>query len=231
MATTAQVLFEAGYARATGNDPGKMAVDGELLNRLNRVFQSIYALAARQRPDEFTASALMTLAGTPATATLASCTPALVDVIDIPRIMGSTGTVAAGGKIHLVPEAQVYRTWQIPPTMFRRGLSLISRGQTGDPVATDVIQLIVLDSPATLSAPATTVDGRFPVRHHEILVNDIALYLNAKDEGRDPAQFAQLQADQRSKMFAFAADYNIAASALEAVLMDRVPVSPGPSAG
>lgn len=226
MPTTAQVIVEAGFARATGNDPGKLASDGELLNRLNRVFMSLYALAARQRPEEFAATAQMTLAGSPATLAFSAASPALTDVIEIRRLYGVSGTVAAGTKIHLVPEVEAFKTWQIAPVMFRRGLSLVSRGQTGDPVAADVIGLTVLDSPTALTALATNIDSRFPVRHHEILVNDIGLYLDGKDEGRDQGQFNRLMSDQKTRMMAFASEYNLSASAVEQILNDRVPAIP-----
>lgn len=219
---TAQTIIEAGAARATSNDLGKINSDGELLGRVGRFFPSLFALAARQRPGDFASTATLTLAGTPATLALTGATPALTDVIDISRVYGVSGTVAAGTKIHLVPEMEVYRTYQIAPTVFRRGLSIVSRGQAGDPVATDVIGITVLDSPAPLVALTTTIDTRFPVRHHEILVNDIAIYLETKDGG---PRIQSLMADQRTKMMAFASEYNLSASAIEAVFTERVPAA------
>lgn len=224
MATTAQVIVEGGYAKSSNSDPGKMASDGELLNRLNRFFQTIYPLAARKRPDEYASTATITFAGNPGASTLAAATPTQVDVLEIIGAYGVSGTVAAGAKIHLVAGIERVRTFQIAPVIFRRGLSIISRAQAGDPVATDVISLELLDSPAILSTLAINIDSRFPVRYHEILVNSVALYLMAKDGG-DANRFNQVSADQRGLMEAFAQDFGIQASAIEAVFSQRLPVS------
>lgn len=206
MATNAQVIFEAGMARATSNDPGKLVVDGEVLGRLNRVFQGLYALAARQRPMAFGSNVALALAGSPPSAALPT------DVIDIQYLRNATG-----GKVHLIPQAEVSRTWHIPPSVYQLGLNLVSRALTGDPVAGETLTATVLDAPAALTTLTTNLDARFPVRHHEILVNDIALYCDAKDEGRNAAAFAKLQADQRLKLAEFAAEYSLASSVLEFV--------------
>ncbi len=194
-----------------------------MLNRISRVYLFIYTLMARQRPEEFASTATLTLAGTPATLAFSSASPALTDVIDIRRIYGVSGTVAAGVKIHLVPETEVYRTWQISPTVFRRGLSIVSRGASGDPANTDVIGVTVLDTPPALTTLATNIDARYPQRHYEILVNLGALYLETKDNG---PRIGALQADLKMSMMALASEYNLDASTVEAALTDRVPAIP-----
>lgn len=206
MATSAQVIVEAALARSTSNDPGKLAGDGELLGRLARVYQTLYALAARQRPNAFQSSVALVLAGAPPTVALPT------DCIDVTYLENS-----GGSKVHLIPSAERARTWHIAPSVYQLGTSLISRGKAGDPIAGDTLTAIVLDAPTALTALATNLDARFPVRHHEILVNDLALYLDAKDDGRDTASFARLQADQKEKVAAFATEYALAASALEFV--------------
>lgn len=228
MPTSAQVIVEAGMAKATGNDPGKLSSDGEVLNRLNRVYLALYALAARQRPEEFTATSDLTMSGSPAQCDItAAASPVLTDVIEFRRVYGKTGTVAAGVKIHFVPETEAFKTYQISPVVFRRGSKIVSRGQTGDPVAADVLTATVLDNPTPLTTLAINIDTRFPQRHHEILVNDVALYLDAKDEGRDQGAFSKLLADQKRAMMAFANEYSLGASALEQILNDRVPAVAG----
>lgn len=228
MPTSAQLIVESGAARATSNDLGKVNSDGELLGRVNRFFLSLYALAARQRPNWFTSTATLALTGAPATLAFASATPALTDVIDITRVYGVSGTVPAGVKIHLVDESEVYRSFQIAPCVFQRGLSLVSRGQAGDPVNTDVIGITVLDSPTPLTTLATNLDARFPARFHEILINDVALYLETKDDG---PRVQSLMADQKAKMMAFANEYSLTASAIEAVFSERVAALQQQSAG
>lgn len=228
MATSAQVIVEAGFAKATGNAPGKLSNDGELLNRLNRVYLAYYALAARQRPDSFSSTSDLTFSGSPAQCILASAaSPALTDTVEIRYIKGKTGGVAAGAKVHLVTETEAQKTYQIAPCVFQRGLAIVSRAAAGDPVAADVLTATVLDNPTPLTTLATNIDARFPQRHHEILVNDVALYLDAKDEGRDAGAFQKLQADQRRAIAAFANEYSLAASAVEQVLNDRVPAVAG----
>lgn len=218
MTTTAQALIEAAYSRSTANDAGKLASDAELLGRLNRVFQGLYALAARQRPDEFLAALVLTIGGSPAFAILPS------DQIEIRRIQN-----ASGAKVHLIPTREVDRSWHIAPSVYRVGLALTSRGRVGDPIPGDVLTLWVLDAPATLVTLATLIDLRFPTRHHEILANDLALYLATKDEGRDPAHYTQVANDQRQKLVAFATEYDLDASALEFVHgpATRVPSASG----
>lgn len=206
MSTSAQVIIEAGYARSTTNDPGKLAVDGELLGRLNRMYQSLWALAARQRPESFTSTTSLVLGGAPPSATLPT------DIVELQYIRN-----ALSAKVHLIPVRELDRTWHITPSVYQQGLSLISRGQVGDPVAGDVLSVWLIAAATTLAALATNLDALFPVRHHEILVNDIALYLDAKDEGRDANAFARLVNDQKMKLAAFAAEYNLNVSALEFV--------------
>lgn len=201
--TTASDLIQAGYARSTANDPGKLATDLELLGRLNRSYQGLYALAARQRPDSFTTVALVTL---DALASFVLPT----DYIDVLPI-----TNAAGKRVHLIPARETMRLYHVAPCLYQKGNTIVSRGNAGDPVTGDVLTVPQLASAAPLVALSTAVDAKFPTRHHECLVNDLALYLDAKDEDRDPDQFKKLAADQGAKMAAFAAEYDLDASALE----------------
>ncbi len=225
MASAATIL-EGGLAKATSTDSGKVTSDGELLSRLSRVYLMIYTAAARQRPDEFSSTATLPIvAGPPIGGAFSTATPVLTDVIEVLGAFGVSGTVSAGAKIHIVPEMEKYRSWQLTPTMSRRGLSLFSRFPVvvGDPTTGDVIQLIVLDTPAALTTLATSIDPRFPQRHYEILVNLVALYIETKDHG---PRIEALQADLKMSMMAFVEEYNISASAIEAVFFGRVPAVP-----
>lgn len=217
MATTVQQVLEAGYSRSTANDPGKLATDAELMGRLNRIYQGLYALAARQRPDEFATKQEITLIGGDAHYVL----PA--DLIEVRRLQN-----AGGAQVHLIPAAEIKRLWHVPPCVYRTGGTLYSRGQASDPVPADVLTAWFLLSGTALVALGTVIDAAFPTRHIEILVNDIALYLDAKDEDRDPAQFQKLVRDQATRLAAFALEYDLSASALEFVHapVERVP-APG----
>lgn len=181
MSTTVQTIVEAGYAKSTSSDPGKLAGDLELVNELNRTFQLRYALwstavggAASGVP------LLLTFSGTPATATLPT------DIIDIDRLE------LAGTKVRMLPVEEKDRAWHLPPAVYRQGLSLVSRGLTGDPVVGNVLTAWIDDAPATLANLSDVIDARFPVRFHKLLILDLALYLDTKDEGRDPAQHQKL---------------------------------------
>ncbi len=217
--TTAQAIIEAAYSRSTANDPGKLSTDQELLGRLNRSYQGLFALAARQRPDEFATRQTITLTGAPAQVALPT------DLIEIrPHLYNALGNV-----VHLIPSSELTRLWHIPPCVYRTGGLLYSRGFAGDPVALDVLTAWLLLSGTTLSALSTALDATFPTRHVEILRNDLALYLDLKDEGREPIQFQKLAADQAMKLAAFAQEFNLDASALEFVHAPstRVPAASG----
>lgn len=215
--TTAQQILEAAYARSTANDPGKLAIDAELLGRLNRSYQGLYALAARQRPDDFAVQTPAQLLGALAQYTL----PA--DLIEIRRIE-TTALV----KVHLIPMTEKDRGWHIAPSMYRAGNILYSRLLTGDPAAGTLVYLWLVTAGTPLVALGSVVDVAYPTRHIDILVNDLALYLDAKDEDRDPAQYQKLVADQAMKLAAFAQDFNLDASALEFVHSPAVRVPAGP---
>lgn len=217
--TTAQVLIEAAYARSTANDPGKLATDAELLGRLNRTYQMVYGLAAKQRPDEFATLTTLTL-GVPPQVALP------VDLIEVRRLLNALGAV-----VHLIPAAELTRLWNIPPCVYRLGSTLYSRGQAGDPITGDVLTAQLLLSGTTLSALSTSLDATYPTRHVELLSNDLALYLDLKDEGRDPSQFQKLAADQAVKLAAFAQDFDLDASVLEFAHspVSRVPAASGSS--
>src|SRR6185295_10391559 len=165
---------------------------------LDRVYQGLYAPAARQRPDEFASAALLTLNGTGASVVLAA------DLIEIRRLQ-----TALGAKVHLIPGTEIDRTWHIAPSVYRTGNTLQSRGRAGDPVLNDVLTAWLLASGTPMSSLGATIDSVFPTRHHEILVNDLALYMDAKDEDRDPAQYQKLVRDQAMKLAQFAQEFDL----------------------
>ena len=207
MSTTVQVLLEAAYSRSTANDPGKLATDAELIGRLNRIYQDLFGLAARQRPDEFIETRSWTVQnGAPPFVTIG---PGIVDIRSIRS--------ATGAKVHLIPETETERTWHVAPSVYRVGLTLYSRNQGGDPTTADVLTARVIGAPAVLTALGDALDTRFPDRHVEVFIGDLALYLDAKDDGRDAVQFSKLASDQAKRLASFAAEYDLDASALEYV--------------
>jgi hypothetical protein len=176
-----QDFIEAAYASSTANDPGKLSVDLELINHINRTFQLRYALWSKAVGDTASDTPLvLTFSGTPPTVSLPT------DLIGIDRFE------IAGTKGYLIPIAEKERGWHLAPSIYRQGLSLVSRGQTGDPVNGTVMTLWIDDTPATLSSLSSVIDIRFPVRFHNLLILDLALYLDSKDEGRDPAEHQKL---------------------------------------
>jgi hypothetical protein len=193
-----QDLVEAAYASSTANDPGKLALDNELYNHLNRTFQLRYALWSKAVGDTASdAPLVLTFSGTPPTV------PLPTDIIDIDRFE------IAGTKGYLIPIAEKERTWHLAPSIYRQGLSLVSRGQTGDPIIGTVMTLWIDDAPATLSSLSSTIDIRFPVRFHKLLILDLALYLDTKDEGRDPAQHQKLVDELQNEEQMFSAVLSI----------------------
>lgn len=202
--TTAQTFLEAAYNRSASNDPGKLALDAELVAHLDRVFQRFYALFAKARPDEAWSETTLTLIGNPAFASLAARPIAIVSVHD-----------ADGAKVHLVPASESERLWHMPPTMLMVGSTLRTRAKGGDPLAGDVLTVLQLDTPATLAALTTVVDARFPVRHHQLCIDALALYLDAKDDGRSTESHAKLVAEYQAALSTFASEYNLPPDALE----------------
>lgn len=216
MSATAQTWIEAAYLRSAANDAGKLAQDQELLNHLNRVYQRFYALFAKARPDEAAGTATPVLVGNPATTTIADDTIALVSIKN-----------ATGADIHLIPEKERARLWHIAPSMYRRGYSLFSRALGGDPVAGDVLTIVILDSPTPLTALISAVDARFPTRHHQLCIDSLALYLDTKDDGRSAEEHAKIVAEYQTALSTFANEYNLPPDAIEwaHASADRTPVT------
>lgn len=182
MTTTAQQIIEAAYARSTDNDPGKLAVDAELISHLNRDYQARYALWSLKAGDAAVASIPLVLAGIPAVATLPT------DIVDIDRIEDGLGS-----RINLVPINEKNRAWHLAPALYRQGLSLISRNQSGDPVSGQTVTLFHNDAPAPLTVLSSILDARYPARFEMLLILGLAIYLDTKDTGRDLSSHTELK--------------------------------------
>lgn len=173
--STVQQIVEAAYARSTDNDPGKLAVDAELIAHLNRDFQARFAIWSLKAGDAAVASVVLTMgAVSPATVSLPT------DLIDIDRI-----ETTPGNKVNLIPVNEKDRSWHLAPALYRSGLSLVSRGQAGDPFPGQTLTLFHNSAPATLSALSDILDSRYPARFELLLILGLALYLDTKDTGRD----------------------------------------------
>lgn len=182
--STAQQLIESAYARSAANDAGKLASDGELLLHLNRKYMSLYAIMAIAGGDNALQSSALVLGGSPALVGL----PGAGEIIDIKRAEKTDGT-----KIYIIPADEKDRTWHLAPAMYRQGNQLISRNKLGDLVAGDSVVLYYLDSPGGLTTLASVTDPRFPIRHEDILVIDLAIYMSTKDEGRSEKEYKALK--------------------------------------
>jgi len=191
MPTSCQQIIEAAYSRSTANDPGKLATDLELIGRLDRTYQRMYAELAVASGDNCLSTTTLTLGGSPATATLPT------DVIDVTRVE------IAGSKVYLIPAYEKDRAWHLAPAVYRQGTSIISRGKTGDPTAGTILTVFILDAPAALTSLASTLDVRWPHRFDSILIDDLALYLSDKDVDRNPADYANLRTDLSDSTTAF----------------------------
>lgn len=201
--TTAQQIIEAAYARSTDNDPGKLAVDAELISHLNRDYQARYGLWSLKAGDAAVASVALTLAGTPPSATLPT------DIIDIDRIE------TAGARVNLIPVNEKDRSWHQAPSVYRQGLSIVSRNQTGDPVLGQSVTLFHNDAPATLSALSSTLDARYPARFEILLILGLAIYLDTKDTGRDLSSHTELKEEYERYDALFNAEVGIDNSATQ----------------
>lgn len=180
--TTAQQIVEAAYARSTDNDPGKLAVDAELISHLNRDYQARFGLWSLKAGDAAVASVSLTLLGPPAGATLPT------DIIDIDRIEDTLGS-----RINLVPINEKNRAFHLAPVVYRQGLALLSRGQTGDPSIGQTLVVFHNDAPAPLTALSSVLDSRYPARFEMLLILGLAIYLDTKDTGRDLSSHTELK--------------------------------------
>lgn len=216
--TIAQEWIEAAYARSSANDAGKLASDAELVGHVSRVLARLFVLFARARPDEAQSVLVLGVNGSPATA------PIGVELIDVRRVQ-----TAAGAKVHVIPATEQDRAWHIAPSVMRVGGTLVSRGKVGDPIAGDTLTLYVLDQPAPLVGLTSVIDPRFPQRHYQLPIDLLALYLDTKDTGREPAQHEKLVAEMGEAKAAFAAEYGLPPSALEWIHepAERKPISAG----
>lgn len=202
--TTVQQIIEAAYARSTDNDPGKLAVDAELIAHLNRDFRARFALWSLKAGDAAIASVALVLAGAPAAASLPT------DIIDIDRIED-----AAGNRVNLVPINEKNRAWHLAPAVYRKGLSIISRMQTGDPGLGQTLTLFHNDAPAALASLADTLDVRYPGRFEMLLVLGLAIYLDTKDTGRDLTSNKELTDELARYEALFNAEVGVSASATQ----------------
>lgn len=190
--TTVQQIIEAAYARSTDNDPGKLAVDAELISHLNRDYRARFGLWSLKAGDAAVTALVLTFAGTPPTASLP------LDISDIDRIEDMSGS-----KINLVPINEKNRAWHLAPAVYRSGLSLISRAQAGDPGQGQSVTLFHNDAPSTLANLSDVLDVRYPVRFEMLLILGLAIYLDTKDTGRDLSSNKELSDEfaRYEKMF------------------------------
>ena len=191
---TAQTILEAGINRSTSNDPGKLSMDSELLGLLNRKYQTYHAMLGLSAPDRALGTGVVAMAGSPPAGTLPT------DMVDLRRVQ-----TAAGVQVSVVPVDEKDRSWHLAPAVYRQGNTIVSLGRTGDPVAAASLTIYYVDAPGALSALGDTLDARFPVQCHELLVLDVALYLSAKDEGRNPSEYERLKSERDFHWQAFTA--------------------------
>ncbi len=208
---TARDILSGAYNRSASNDPGKLAQDGELLAHMNRLYQRLWALFSRARPEE---------AGSTTTVTLAGMTPAATLPTDLVDLLLCEN--ADGDPVHLIPAHERLRLWHVAPSAYRLGTTLYSRNLAGDPIAGDVLTLTLIQALTTITAGPDVLDTRFPTRHHQILVDSLALYLSVKDSGRSDGDRQALLVDLRTAAAAFAAEYHLPPSAISWV---HAPVS------
>jgi len=201
MADTAQVIIEAAYLRSTANAPGKLAVDQEMVDYLDLVHQGYCALLAAAAPERWIATDSATWSGTPATLAIAHS-----DIIDLHRIENT----ATQAEITLGPVAEKARAWFAGVPFCWRGAqaagfaTLFSRGTAIDPQTGDGATYWYLDAPATISALSSTIDARFPKRHEQLLILDLAIYLSLKDVEEDRKdEMDRLKAEREAHYAAF----------------------------
>jgi hypothetical protein len=201
--TLVSTILSGAYLRSTSFDPGKLALDDELIEHLNRVYQRVWPLLARARPDQFGASTTLAWSGTPAMCSLPASILDLLDTLD-----------GDGATVNVIPVQDRQRRWVLAPAIYRQGMTLRSRGETGDPVAGDSLALSYLDQPAALTDLTDETDTRWPVRHDQLLVDFLAVYLATKDSGMKPDDRAGLLRELQQDVATLVNDFGIPPSAM-----------------
>lgn len=203
---TAGDFISAAYLRSSANDPGRLALDPELLGHLDRVYQRAWALFGRARPEEASTTTTLSLSGSPPSAAL----PA--NFVDILSLMNEDGET-----VNDIPLRERNRLWHASPCVYRRGMTLYSRAEAGDPLAGDDLAMQYVDSPTALTTISVAIDPRFPVRHHQFVIDLLAVYLSVKDAGRDANEHKKLLGDLQLSASAFQAEYKLPPSDMAAL--------------
>lgn len=201
--TTASDILSAAYNRSSASDPGKLANDTEMLAHANRLYQRLWALYGGARPEEASSVVTLTLGGSPPSVAVPS------DAVAIVRLWDDDGVDVA-----LRPKSDANRAWNLAPAMYRIGNSIYSFNRADDPLAAEDLEAQIIPSPTALTTLATAIDARFPPRAQQILIDLLAVYLSVKDDGRDQNEHAKLLSDVRVSAAAFAAEYDLAPSAV-----------------
>ncbi len=205
MPTTVLQILSGAYNRSSRNDPGKLALDPELIAHLNRVYQRAWPLVARARPDEFQSEAPVTMSGSPASGAIPADTIALNGCYTAAAFGYPQGQV-----VTITPSTDRTRLWNLAPVVWRSGNAIVSRGQVGDPLAGDVLTVLVLDAPAPLTTTSQTIDLRWPIRQVQLLIDYLALYLSTKDAGRDAEEHEKILGEYKDDLAAFQAEFGLA---------------------
>lgn len=205
MAISMQYIIESAYNRYSANDPGKLAVDGELIRHGNVIYQRLFAMMAHARPDEFGSMQSHALLGSPPTYTFLNGIDQVLSVED-----------AAGTRIQVITATDKSYSWNDSvPCVYRLGNAIISRNKARDPIAGAVLTMVVLDTPVDLTQLASTLDPRYPIRHLQLLIDLLATYLGTKDSKRNPADRAALAAEiAQGPMMALQLEFQLAPAAV-----------------
>lgn len=210
MPVTAQYIIEGAYNRSSNNDPGKLAGDPELIVATDRLYQQVWAMIARARPDQYGESITRGLLGSPPQLTFDPNFIELLQVYD-----------AAGNAINVIPYNDLSRSYNnAVACVYRLGMKLYSRNKARDPIAGHVLTLFQLGAPATLTALSSQLDPRFTARCYQLLVDLLANQLGTKDAGRSAQDRAALAAELLRSANALAAEYQLAPSAISWIHAD-----------
>ena len=201
--TTVRELVVGAYNSSTLNNAGKLALDAELVSQTDRMYQQLWPLIARARPDQYGATTTLTLSGVPPVASLPT------GLIDLQGV-----TDADDGIVNVIPTTDLQRSWNLPPAVTRIGQTLRSRANTGDPSSGDVLTVLYLDQPAALTTMDSVLDTRWPSRHNQLLVDALAMYLATKDAGRSAGDRQGTASALQRSVAAFGSEYAVAPSNL-----------------
>lgn len=187
MATTAQQIISAAFARSFANRPELMDPAGaELVGVLGRVLRGVFAMLAPRNPEFFGTLRIVPFTAGPAVSTSGWARP--TDALSIYKLEPSTDTQNGDGSamgvddfedgVAIVPFND--RFADSNPCVYEFGQLFVSVGRAVDPASGGLV-VYYAKAPIIPSQGSDTLDPLWPEQFNDVLITALASYLAKKD--------------------------------------------------